>query len=241
VYALARRLEGQIRVETPVHRVRNVSCGAEIIYGEPRARLLARAAIVATPAHITRRLIADPPAALASALDAITYGPYVVAAVLTDETEPMPWDDMYAIVVANKSFNMLFNTVNVLRSHRPRLRGGSLTMYAAASLARPLLEASDSEVERRFLSDLADVLPETRGCVKEVVIQRWERGIPFSTPGRHRHQEALEVAWGHIHLAGDYVGQRAGLDTATEVALEVAKEVRRDVMSTSRALDHVVA
>ena len=93
---------------------------------------------------MTLHLLADAPVALSTALESITYGPYVVAAVLTDESERMPWDDMYAIVVANKSFNMLFNTVNVLRQHGPRLPGGSLTMYGAASLARSLLQVDDS-------------------------------------------------------------------------------------------------
>jgi oxygen-dependent protoporphyrinogen oxidase len=239
VRQLERHLDGRIHVRAQVHRVTNVDDGVEITLGELGERLLARAAIVATPANVTRHLLADAPVALSAALGSITYGPYVVGAVLTDESERMPWDDMYAIVVADKSFNMLFNTVNVLRQHGPRLPGGSLTMYGAASLARSLLDLDDSEVERRFRSDLADVLPETSGRVGEIVIQRWETGIPFSTPGRHRHQPVLEAPWGHVYLTGDYIGQRAGLDTATEIALEVAKEVRRDVMSPSRSFARV--
>jgi hypothetical protein len=59
-----------------------------------------------------------------------------------------------------------------------------------------------------------------------VLVQRWPVGIPFSTPGRHRHQAALEEGLGPIQLAGDYVGERAGLDTAVTTALEAADRVR---------------
>ena len=87
-------------------RVRYRQAGAE-------RELLARHAIVATKAFDAARLIRDLPAETSSALNAIPYGPTVVMAMLTNETRPMPWDDLYALATPKRSFNMLFNTVNV--------------------------------------------------------------------------------------------------------------------------------
>ena len=99
----------------------------------------ARTAIVATPAYATREIVSGLPDDTAAALAAIPYGPYVVGAFLTNETAPMPWDDLYALATPKRSFSMLFNTANVLRrAGRPRAPGGSLMVYAAAGFARRL-------------------------------------------------------------------------------------------------------
>src|SRR5436190_6457277 len=52
----------------------------------------ARSAIVATPAFVTHRIVSGLPADTAAALAEVRYGPYVVGAVLTSETRPIPWD-----------------------------------------------------------------------------------------------------------------------------------------------------
>ena len=105
-------------------------CPARCTGGEGRARdgqacvsrsraaasIDARAAIVATPAYVTREIVAGLPDDTAAALAAIPYGPYVVGSFLTDETGPMPWDDLYAVATPKRSFSMLFNTTNVRRA-----------------------------------------------------------------------------------------------------------------------------
>ena len=101
--------------------------------GRRERELLARHVVVATKAFDAARLIRDLPADTSSALDAIPYGPTVVMAMLTNETGPMPWDDLYALATPKRAFNMLFNTVNVLRPRsRVRAPGGSLMVYRAA-------------------------------------------------------------------------------------------------------------
>ena len=49
--------------------------------------LRARHAIVATQAHVTRRIVRGLPEETAAALDLVRYGPYVVGAFLTNETQ----------------------------------------------------------------------------------------------------------------------------------------------------------
>ena len=76
----------------------------------------ARAAVIATPAYVTREIVAALPDDTAAALAAIPYGPFVVGAVLTSETGPVPWDELYAVATPKRSFSMLLNTANVRRA-----------------------------------------------------------------------------------------------------------------------------
>ena len=117
---------------------------------------------------------------------------------------------------------MFFNTANVLRSSTERRPGGSLTVYGAATLGARLLDESDETVIDTFARDLRAVFPATERIVKEVVTQRWEHGIPYSTPGRSVHQSRLEEPLGRVFLAGDYLGERGGMDTAATSGLEAA-------------------
>src|SRR5581483_4436230 len=143
--------------------------------------------------------------ATAAALRRVAYGPYAVAALLTNERRPMPWDGIYALVAARKRFNMLFNTASVLRAAPARLPGGSLTAYGAASLGEALLALPDAELADALVAYVATVFPAVHDVVEEVVVQRWPQGIPFARPGRGSLQEALEEVQGRVVLAGDYL------------------------------------
>ena len=226
---LTTELAGRLRTSTRVVRVREAERGVHVdaVDEAGELRIAASAAVVATPAHATAELVEGLPPTLDSALRAIRYGPYVVAAFLTNEQRRMPWDDIYALVVARKRFNMFFNTASVLRSSPERLPGGSLTVYGAASLGDELLRMSDTEVSDALLTDLATVFPTVRNVVEEVVVQRWPKGIPFAWPGRGALQRALEDVPGRIVLAGDYLGERGGLDTAATTGLEAAAVAAR--------------
>lgn len=189
----------------------------------------ARAAVVATPAYVTRDIVAGLPADTTAALAAIPYGPYVVGAFLTSEPGPMPWDGIYALATPQRSFSMLFNTANVLRQPgKARAPGGSLMVYAAAGVARRLAGLGDDAVRDRFLTDLHELYPQTRGLVAEVVIHRWERGLPFPAVGRSRLQPALTRPLGRVHLAGDYLGTWY-TETAVQTGLAAAAAARRDL------------
>lgn len=124
---------------------------------------------------------------------------------------------------------MLFNIANVLRvPGAPRAPGGSLMVYAAASLARRLEGLDDDGVRERFLADLYELLPQARGLVADVVIRRWERGLPYPKVGRSLLQPALTRPVGRVHLAGDYLGTWY-TETAVQTALAAAMAVRRDL------------
>ena len=189
--------------------------------------VVARCAVVTASAHTARRVVSNLPEETARALDAIVYGPFVVGGIVTGETGPMPWDDLYSVLVVGKCFNMLFNHANVVRSPSgPREPGGTLMVYGGGNLARRLLEKSDDEIREAIVSDLEDLFPGAKGVVDEVLVQRWDRAIPFAAPGRHLVQPALERGVGNVFFAGDYVGEWTHMESAAITAVEAAAKVR---------------
>lgn len=226
--ALAAGLGDRVRTGATTTAVEEDGDGVRVRWREGRTdhEARAKAAVVATPAHVTRRIVTDLPDETAAALDAIGYGPYVVGAFHTSETAAMPWDQLYALATPRRSFTMLFNMSNVRRTgERSRAAGGSLMVYAAADQARALEHVPDEEVEARFRRDLADLFPAGRDVVREVVIHRWVHGTPFPRVGRSRLQPALERPLGRVHLAGDYLGSWY-TETAVSTGAAAAGRVR---------------
>ncbi len=229
IAALAAELGDRVRLGAPVKRVLRIPNGVSIELEDGETSIDARAAIVATPAYVTRELVAGLPDDTAAALAAIPYGPYVVGAFLTGETGPVPWDDLYAVATPKRSFSMLFNTANVRRGRETtRAHGGSLMVYAAAGFARRLEGLADDAIRDLFVADLEAVLPGSRGLVEECVIKRWERGLPFPRVGRSRLQPALTRPLDRVHLAGDYLGTWY-TETAVLSGMAAASGARQDI------------
>ncbi len=226
--ALAHRLGARVQTEATVEEVVPHADRVEVRFRRQGVATTVSAdyAIVATPAYVTREIVRDLPRDTADAMARIPYGPFIVGAFLTEETGPMPWDHIYAIAVVDRSFNMLFNHASPLRTPDKREPGGSLMVYAGGDRGRRLLRLSDDEIRALFLRDLHDVLPATRGIVREVLIQRWEQAIPYAPPGRARLQPALTRPLGRVFLAGDYL-QFAEMEAAAVTGQEAADEIRR--------------
>jgi oxygen-dependent protoporphyrinogen oxidase len=222
---IAGHLGARVRTRCRVTEVVQERDAVRVVHerGEERARY----AVVATPAHVTRALVAGLPDETRDALAQVVYGPYVVAAFATNEERPTPWDGIYAVAVARRSFNMLFNSANVLRTGA-REPGGSLMVYSGASLGRRLWDVDDEEVAATYLADLDGVFPGVGALVAETVVHRWEHGLPYVRPGRHRIQSALERPLGRVVLAGDYLGTRY-TDTSIRTGFEAGEAVRRHV------------
>jgi oxygen-dependent protoporphyrinogen oxidase len=138
----------------------------------------------------------------------------------------MPWDDVYALATPTRSFNMLFNAANVLRP-RTALRepGGSLTVSRPGHAALELFERTDAEIEQVFLDDLYAIYPQARGIVRETLLLRMPRMLPYIAPGRAALQPALERPLGRLHLAGDYLGH-AYTETAVHTGHAAALDIR---------------
>lgn len=223
---LAAELGDRVRLGTRVTGVAPAGAGVRVEVDGDAHAIEARAVVVATPAFVTREIVSGLPSDTEAALAAIPYGPYVVGAFLTKETGPVPWDELYAVATPKRSFSMLFNTANVRRAgETERAPGGSLMVYAAAGFARRLDGLDDDAVSGAFLADLHAVLPATRGLVREVVIRRWERGLPYPKVGRSALQPALTKPLAPVWLAGDYLGSWY-TETAVQTGLAAASGVR---------------
>lgn len=227
--AIARRLGNRVMRGAPVESVVADQDGVTVraMQGGKEVVIAARYAIVATQAPVTRRIVAGLPDDKVAALDAVRYGPYVNMAMLTNETGPMPYDDIYMVGVVDRSFCMLYNTMNpVRRKGTPRAPGGALVVHSGADQAAALLKRGDDEIRDIFLRDVHEIFPETRGIVTETWVQRWELGYPYWPPGRLGFQEALARPVGPIYFAGDYVGY-ASTGPTSQSSFLAAREVRK--------------
>jgi oxygen-dependent protoporphyrinogen oxidase len=230
--AIAGALGDRVRLRSPVVQVSPLGQGVAVTYQSHRSETIdARFAVVATPAFVTRAIVENLPPDADRALGEIAYGPYVVGALLTNETAPMPYDGIYAVATPKRSFNMMFNTANVLRSGDHREPGGTLMVYSAAGLADALRDRSDDEVAGKYVDDLGAIFPEIPKHVHEVRIKRWERGLPHPRPGRHLLQPALHQPLGNVLLAGDYLGTTY-VETAVSTGTAAAHEIRRRLRAT---------
>ncbi len=229
VEGLATRLDNRVVAGARVEAVTQDNDGVEVRAerGGEKIAIRAQRAIIATPAPITRRIVADLPADKAAALDAVRYGPHLVMAALTSETEPMPYDDIYMVGVVGRSLQMIYNTMNPARGpNGPRAPGGALTMLAGSGQAAALMKRTDDEIRDLFLADLQEIFPETRGIIAETWVQRWERGYPYWPPGRLGNQGALARPHGRVHFAGDYLayGSTGPAARSAKMAARVVRE-----------------
>ncbi len=226
--ALARRIGERFHLGAEASAVEarddvvTVTCGS----GATARTVKARSVIVATPAFVTKRIVRNLPSATADALGAIRYGAFLSAAVLTDERSPMPWDRNYAISTPARAFSVLFDQATTLRARGPRAPGGSLMLFRGAKGAERLMQADDAQIASAFVDDLVAEFPECRGRLREVVVQRWEAGAPFSFPGRAALQPALTAALDPIFLAGDYL-EFPNMEAAVATGWEAAEAAER--------------
>jgi rhodanese-related sulfurtransferase/predicted NAD/FAD-dependent oxidoreductase len=234
IEALAAGIDGAVQTGARVTEVDPGENDVIVRYAQAGVQhtVRARSAVVATPAFVTREIVLGLPADTDAALAKMRYGPYVVGAFLTGETQPMPWDDLYALATPGRSFGMLFNTANVLRGG-DRQPGGSLMVYAAADAARALADLDDDAVRARFLADLASIYPDAAASATEVAIQRWDQGLPYAAVGRAQLQDALMRPLGPIHLAGDFLGTWY-TETACQTAESAAHAVRVQLAGNER-------
>ena len=167
---------------------------------------------------------------LADALALVRFGPMVVLSILTDEAEPMPWDDLYSVLTPDARFNMFFNHANALNGTGAPKRGSVLMVYGGGGRARALAGKTEDEIRAAFLEDLDHLFPQVRRHIAETWVQSWEHAGPFAAPGRWRGQAALEQGLaGRIFLAGDGISEFVSMETAALTAVDAAAAVRRVV------------
>ncbi|HYH89703.1 MAG TPA: FAD-dependent oxidoreductase [Solirubrobacteraceae bacterium] len=212
-------------------------------YGDAQA-VRARHVIVAAQAPFAAPLVAPVAPEAAAALEQLTYGAFLSVAVETSETTAMPWDDVYAMATPGRAFDMFTNQAHVLRREGERRRGGSLMLFTGGPAAAALMRESDEVITQRFLADLHDLYPQSRGVIAGATAHRWEHGNVYARPRRHRLQAPLEGALGthgNLHLAGDYFAELGNMEAAARtgaVAAERVEATLRDQPPTLRPEVH---
>jgi hypothetical protein len=224
--ALGRALGERARTNARVDAIR--PDGAELVVHVGGEEIRAREVIMAAPAPHAAPLVAPVSEPAAAALAQLTYGAFLSVAVATGERTAMPYDDVYAIATPGRVFDMFTNQAHALRAHGPRRPGGSLMLFAGAERAAALMREPDEVIVERFLADLHDLFPATRGVVADATVQRWNLGNVYARPGRGRLQPPLEGALGtheNLHLAGDYFAELGNLEAAARTGLAAAERV----------------
>jgi protoporphyrinogen/coproporphyrinogen III oxidase len=224
--AMGRALGDRARTGCAVHAIRDD--GVDLVVETAEEEIRARQVIVAAQAPHAAPLVAPIADRAAQALRQLTYGAFLSVAVQTSETTAMPYDQTYAIATPGRAFDMFTNQAHVLRTADPRHRGGSLMLFAGAHGAAALMQQSDETIVERFLADLHELFPETRGVIASATVHRWELGNVYARPGRGRLQAALEGPLGiqrNLHLAGDYFAELGNMEAAARTGLAAAERV----------------
>jgi oxygen-dependent protoporphyrinogen oxidase len=111
-------------------------------------------------------------------------------------------------------------------------------LFAGAHAAKALMRERDEVIVGRFLADLHELFPQTRGVIAGATVQRWELGNVYARPGRGRLQAALEGPLGrheNLHLAGDYFAELGNIEAAARTGLAAAERVEARI----REVTHV--
>jgi oxygen-dependent protoporphyrinogen oxidase len=224
--ALGRELGERARTCCRVRAIR--PDGADLVLHHDGGEVSARHVIVAAQAPHALPLIAPAAEQAAAALSQLTYGAFVSVAVETSETTAMPYDDVYAMATPGRVFDMFTNQAQALRGGGPRRPGGSLMLFAGAHDAAALMRKRDELIVERFLADLHELYPQTRGVIAGATVHRWELGNVYARPGRGRLQASLEGPLGaheNLHLAGDYFAELGNIEAAARTGLAAAERV----------------
>jgi protoporphyrinogen oxidase len=224
--ALGRELGERARTGCRVHAV--VPDGDELVIAHGDQEVRARQVIVAVQAPYAAALVAPVAERAADALAQLTYGAFVCVAVHTCEATALPYDDVYAIATPGRVFDMFTNQAHAVRAGGPRRPDGSLMLFAGGHSAAALMRETDDAIVERFLADLHELYPQTRGAIADARVHRWELGNVYARPGRGRLQPALEGALGahgNVHLAGDYFAELGNMEAAAQTGLAAAQTV----------------
>lgn len=199
--------------------------------------VVAAQTIVAIPALMAADIVKDISKPLDATLRRVQYGPFPTMGVITDETEPMPWDDLYAITTPDACFDMMFNHANPLRTDGKRKRGGSLMVYAGGKPAAEMMKLSEDEIRDRYLADMFRIYPQLRSIIKETKVQKWNPGNTYRPAGFNFDAmlEYCERTDTNVHFAGDYFAEIGNMEVAAGSAHEAVRRARTRLLALDKS------
>ncbi len=185
-------------------------------------------AIVTIPATAATGIVKGVPGDVLSTLAAVHYGPFPSMGIITDETGPMPWDDIYAITIPGRTINMMFNHTNPLRTPGRKKTGSSFMVYSGGKPAAEMMKLSEDQIRERYLADIFAIYPDLKSLIRETRVQKWSPGNTWRPPGFDFDPVVAYSARRDtdIHFAGDYFSEIGNMETAAGTGHEAAKRVR---------------
>lgn len=163
----------------------------------------ARHVVSALPAPVAMNVIADLPDTKREALGAVRYGrniatPISIAAA-GQTVAPYP--------LAPSRPDQTYNSNGfVLRTPGDMdADGGCFHSYVHDVFARPLWDDPADSVQSGAARALVERFPQLSDRIVRVGYRRWRHALPHYSPGRMRHQAALEASVDGLHFCGDYV------------------------------------
>jgi protoporphyrinogen oxidase len=225
VRAMVGRLApGTVRLHARVDRIVYDSASdsyALTVAGKPDP-LRARHVVVAVPAPISRRIVADLPRWKDEAL-AVTEVPGATTLSVTADVTGLPHVTRWAfITVTGRAFDAVINP----QPAPPHPTAGppataQFVCYGNSAGYRPDL-AADPAATAAWVEDFLAVAPELRGRVLGAHLQTWEHCFAILTPERARAVPRLQRSIGRLHFAGDHTSASAGTHGAYSEARRVA-------------------
>ena len=215
---------GTVRLHARVDRVAfdSASDSYEITLARGSDPVYARHVVVAVPAPITRRIVADLPRWKAEAL-ATAQVPGATTLCVTADVTDLPHIARWAFVtVTGRAFDAMINP-------NPT-RGGStdkppttvqFVCYGNTAGYRPDL-AANSGATAAWVEEFLAVVPDLRGRVLGAHLETWEHCFAILTPERARAVPRLQQSVGRLHFAGDHTSAPAGTHGAYGEARRVA-------------------
>jgi monoamine oxidase len=228
--AMADRLPaGTVRLRTRVERVAFDGTAGRYeltLTGEPRT-IHARDVVLAVPAPITRRIVADLPPWKDEAL-AAAHMPGSTTLCITADVTGLPHIAQWAFVTATgRTFDAVINPHPV----PPDSPAGPPTTaqfvcYGNAAGYRPDLAANPAATTA-WVDEFLAVAPELHGRVLGAHLQTWKHCFAILTPQRARAVPQLQQSIGRLHFAGDHTSASAGTHGAYGEARRVAALIDR--------------
>lgn len=210
--ALAERLPaGTVRLRTRVDRVAvDDAAGYGLTVAGAAEPVRAREVVVAVPAPIARRIVADLPLWKDDAL-AAAQTPGSTTLCVTADIRDVPHLAQWAFVtVTGRRFDAIINPAPITLDHAgPTPTTAQFVCYGNEFGYRAGLTA-DPAATAAWVDDFLAVAPELQGRVLGAHLQTWEHCFAILTPQRARAIDDLQRSIGGLHFAGDHTSVSAG-------------------------------
>ena len=163
----------------------------------------ARHVVSALPAPVALKVMVDLPPTKQEALAAIRYGRNIATPISI--AAPGHSVDPFPLVPSRPGQTYNANDFVLRTPGDIDADGGCFHSYVYDVFARALWDDPPDSVRSGAVRALTERFPQLSDRIARVGYRRWRHALPHYSPGRMRHQAALEASVDGLHFCGDYV------------------------------------